>query len=198
MGVRTAENYSNSLINEDGSKDMTAYNDEYVRSVMEEVLFEHMGWDLRDNENKYGIDKVFHPHGRYGVELEHGGFNTDDYFTDRRYAFKSGLDYPTLNMPKRKLKFYFKDKMYYKEDFNDKNSPWLYTLNVPEKEKNIFCRTNVNCNHFIIVRPETVLNGKYILRDIYCENSRKVEPFCCFKQDDVEVYNVVDNKLIKK
>ena len=63
MGVRTAENYSNSLINEDGSKDMTAYNDEYVRSVMEEVLFEHMGWDLRDNENKYGIDKVFHPHG---------------------------------------------------------------------------------------------------------------------------------------
>ena len=196
--MRTSENYSNKLILQDGSKNIEAYNDSYVRSKMEQVLFEYMGWDLIDNKNQYGIDKVFYPHEKYGVELEHGGFDTDNYFEDKRYAFKSGLDFPTLNMQKRKLKFYLKDKMWYKEDWNNKNSPWLYTNNVIEKEKNIFCRTNVKCDHFIIVRPEMVLNEKYILRDIFCENSQKLESFCCFRKEDVEIYNIIDNKLVKK
>jgi hypothetical protein len=195
--ARTSENYHNNLINEDGSKNMDAYDDSYVRSIMEQVLLEHMGWDLRDCDNKYGIDKVFFPHAKFGVELEHGGFDTDDFFNHEGYSRKTDLPYPTLNMPERKLKFWLKDKLWYKEDWNDPKSQWLFTLNVSEKEKNIFCRTNVNCDHFLIVRPEKILNGDYVIKEIYCNNSKKFEKFLCFKQEDVEVYNIINGKLIK-
>jgi hypothetical protein len=46
--MRTSENYENMLVHEDGTKNMGAYNDTFVKEKLGEgpkgKLYEHFGW----------------------------------------------------------------------------------------------------------------------------------------------------------
>jgi hypothetical protein len=188
MSARTSEHYHNNLSNED------SYDDSYVRGESESIWLFAFGDELINNPDGYGIDKLFLKDPTRGVELEHGGWDNDDYWSDPKFSRKSGeLDYPTLNMPLRKLKFWEKDML----PKLLRSGDWVKRPNILNHRDTIFMRANQSLTQFILVRPDAILNKRYVIKDIYCSNSDKIEPFCCFKREDTETYNIVGGLIIK-
>jgi hypothetical protein len=194
--MRTSENYDNKLINEDGTKKLEAYNDTYVKEQMVIILKQILDWDLYINPDDYGVD-LLSKDGTFGVELEHGGWN-DDFWLDKYYPYKSKeLNYPHVNMPSRKKKWY---KEYYNvnlEPDRNKKPIWGKKHN-PTFENNVFIRTNKQLTQMIIIWPDTVFTNSFEDKMIYANNSGKVEPFMCFKRENVETRDLVNNDWVIK
>lgn len=193
--ARTAENYHNNLVNEDGSKNVIAYDDSYVKEQMIIILKKLFGWDLYINPDEFGVD-LLSVDGTFGVELEHGGWDYD-FWLDEYYPYKSKeLNYPHVNMPERKDKWY--KPTYWVNLEPDKNKkPIFKRKDNPTYKNNIYVRTNRQLTQMIIIRPETVFGEKYEKKMIYTHNSGKYEPFKCFQRSDVETIDLVNGNWIE-
>jgi hypothetical protein len=195
MEARTAENYHNNLVNEDGSKNEIAYDDSYVKEQMIIILKILFGWDLYINPDEMGVD-LLSVDGTFGVELEHGGWN-HKFWSDMYYSHKSKeLDYPHVNMPRRKKKWYEEYYSVNLEPDRNKKPDWIRKHN-PTFKNNIFIRTNKQLTQMIIIRPETVFEGKFEEKMIYAHNSGKYEPFRCFKREDVETLDLENGNWVE-
>jgi hypothetical protein len=203
MEMRTSENYNNSFYNEDGTRNTESYNDSFVREKMaggvHGILFEHFGWELTKGDFM-GIDCKFANDPTRGVELEQGGWDGPDFW-EHNYSklFLKDLGYRTVNFQARKIKYWMNDMLKCKV-FNDETKTKFHFETFPNlenKQDTIYCRTNVQLTNFIIIRPETVLNKKYEIRERFAWNSKKNEPWCCFKREDVESYKIINGILIK-
>jgi len=205
METRTSENYSNNFLNKDGTKNEQSYDDSFVRGKMaggvNGILYEHFGWELTDGDHM-AIDCKFINDPTRGVELEQGGWDGPDFW-EHNYSklFLKDLGYRTTNFQERKLKYWLNDTLNVHDDYIDnegkKRYKWKKILNLENKQDTIYCRTNVQLTNFIIIRPETVMNKKYEIRERFTYNSKKIEPWCCFKREDVESYKLINGILIK-
>jgi hypothetical protein len=195
--MRTSQNYSNNLINEDGTKNMEAYDDTYVKKQMGDgpkgKLYEHFGWELMEGDF-CGIDMKFVNDPDKGLELEHGGWNTDDFWTDPYCdLFFDELGYSSVNLPHRKFKYPTEDKLWRK----DKNGKWEQFPNLAKKEETLFVRTNKKLNNYIVIPASLILEGKFVIKERYVQNSGKIEKFMCFKREDVLSYKEIDGKIVQ-
>jgi hypothetical protein len=195
--MRTSQNYSNNLINEDGTKNMEAYDDTYVKKQMGDgpkgKLYEHFGWELMEGDF-CGIDMKFVNDPDKGLELEHGGWNTDDFWTDPYCdLFFDELGYSSVNLPYRKFKYPTEDKLWRK----DKNGKWEQFPNLAKKEETLFVRTNKKLNNYIVIPASLILEGKFVIKERYVQNSGKIEKFMCFKREDVLSYKEIDGKIVQ-
>jgi len=189
MSYRTSENYHNSLKHEE------SYDDTYIREQIESFYLKYFGKKLIDNPDGYGIDKLYEDDRTRGIELEHGGWDNDDFWNDEYYAHKCGyLDYPHVNVPYRKLKFWINELLPKKT----RDGYWVKRPNIKNFKDTIFIRCNQDLTQFIIIRPDAFLTKKYVITDIYCSNSDEIEKFMSFRREDVETYNIIDGVLIRK
>lgn len=195
--MRTSENYDNMLIHEDGTKKMEAYNDSFVKEKMgngpKGLLYQYFGWELMEGDH-CGIDMKFVNDPEKGVELEHGGWDTDDFWS-HEYCnlFFDQLGHSTVNAPYRKNKYLTEDFLWRK----DKNDKWEKFPNLAKKEETPIVRTNKSLNNIIIIPASAILEGKFVVKERFVKNSGKVEKFMCFKREDVLSYKIVDGKLIQ-
>ena len=86
---------------------------------------------------------------------------------------------------------------YYVDEKGKERYRWKKIPNLENKQDTIYCRTNVQLTNLIIIRPETVMNKKYEIRERFTYNSKKMEPWCCFRREDVESYKLINGILIK-
>lgn len=161
------------------------FDDRLIRNRMVEDLGPIIGRKLKSNDNEYLIDLVCEDDPTIGVELEHGRWD-GDFWVNKYYAFKSNLEFPTINIPQRKQKLW-KDHYYLRGGKKVDN---------PGFKEHRFVRTNMAINQIIMIEPEAILNGKFMLIDIFCKNSGKHEPFMCFKREDVKTYNKINDKFM--
>jgi hypothetical protein len=193
--ARTAENYHNNLVNEDGSKNVIAYDDSYVKNQMIIILKILFNWDLYINPDDMGVD-LLSVDGTFGVELEHGGWD-NNFWEDEHYSRKSKeLDYPHVNMPERKDKWY-KPTYWVNLEPDKTKKPIFKQKDNPTYKNNIYIRTNRQLTQMIIIRPKTVFEGKFEKKMIYAHNSGKYEPFRCFQRSDVETLDLVNGNWIE-
>ena len=195
--MRTSENFDNMLINEDGTKKWEAYNDSFVKEKMgngpKGKLYEYFGWELMEGDH-CGIDMKFVNDPEKGVELEHGGWDSEDFWTDPYCdLFFDELGESSVNLPYRKFKYPTEDFLWRK----DKNNKWEKFANLAKKEETIFCRTNQKLTNFILIPAKLILEGKFVVKERFVKNSGRVEKFMCFKREDVLSYKIVDGKLIQ-
>jgi hypothetical protein len=100
-------------------------------------------------------------------------------------------------MPSRKKKWY---KEYYNinlEPDRNKKPIWGKKHN-PTFKNNVFIRTNKQLTQMIIIWPDTVFSNSFEDKMIYANNSGKVEPFMCFKRENVETRDLVNNDWVIK
>jgi hypothetical protein len=117
----------------------------------------------------------------FGVELERGGWYGDLW--KNRYSLISGYEFRTINIPIRKLKYWY----------NITNDNIL-----PNKLENWFIRTNKNFTQVILIKPDTIKDyNKIIFTEIRPGNTNQIEKFMSFKMEHVETYNLKKNKWTK-
>jgi len=195
--MRTSENYENMLVHEDGTKNMGAYNDTFIKEKLGDgpkgKLYEHFGWALMEGDF-CGIDMKFVNDPEKGVELEHGGWNSEDFWKDPYCdLFLDELGYSTVNLSYRKFKYPTENFLWRK----DKNGKWEKFPNLAKKEETIFVRTNVKLTNYIIIPASLILEGKFVVKERFVKNSGRIEKFMCFKREDVESYKEIDGKIIQ-
>ena len=193
--ARTSENYHNNLVNEDGTKNVIAFDDSYVKEQMIIILKNLFNWYLYINPDEMGVD-LLSVDGTFGVELEHGGWD-DNFWGNEYYSRKSKeLDYPHVNMPERKDKWY-KPNYWVNLETDKSKKPIFKLKDNPTYKNNIYVRTNRQLTQMIIIRPETVFAGKFEKKMIYTNNSGKYEPFRCFQRHDVETIDLVNGNWVE-
>lgn len=158
----------------------TDFNDTAVREFVIKFFKEHFNISLISNPVEKKIDLLFE-NNIDGVEVEHGKWK-GDFWENNSYSMLSGLGFKTLNVPIRKEKY------------------WLDIVKGKVNEsatKNIFVRTNKDFTQVIIIRPETFRSPEKVYRSKFKpNNSKEIEDWLSFKKDDVETYNLIENKWV--
>jgi hypothetical protein len=158
-----------------------SYDDTEVREFSKKFLKEVFNFSLIDHPNNKAIDLIMENNYTFGVELERGGWYGDLW--KNRYSLISGYEFRTINIPIRKLKYWY----------NITNDNIL-----PNKLENWFIRTNKNFTQVILIKPDTIKDSnKIIFTEIRPRNSNQIEKFMSFKMEHVETYNLKKNKWTK-
>ena len=114
----------------------------------------------------------------FGVELERGGWIGD--FWENEYSLISGYDFRTVNIPIRKVKYWY-----------DKVGDTI----TPNKNKHWFIRTNRDFTQVILIKPTTIKNkDKILFTEFKPNNSEEIEKWMSFKKEHVQTYNLKKNK----
>lgn len=165
----------------------TNFDDTPVREFGIEFFQKVYNIKLISNQEKYGIDLLYGDEFNNiirelgGVELEHGKWS-GNYWESETYSTLSNLGFKTLNVPIRKEKYWLNEV---------KGQPNPYAT------KNIFFRSNKDFTQVIIIRPETFRDPNKVYKTKFQpNNSKELEEWLCFKEEDVETYNLVDGKWI--
>jgi len=158
-----------------------SYDDTEVREFSKKFLKEVFNFSLIDHPNNKAIDLIMENNNAFGVELERGGWYGDLW--KNRYSLISGYEFRTINIPIRKLKYWY----------NITNDNIL-----PNKLENWFIRTNKNFTQVILIKPDTIKDSnKIIFTEIRPGNTNQIEKFMSFKMEHVETYNLKKNKWTK-
>ncbi len=156
------------------------YDDSEVREFGIRFLKEKFNLTYKSNEKIKAIDLISPTDKNIGAELERGGW-LGDFWVDNRYCKISRLPHSTINIPFRKINHWYQK--------NDLSSPNL--------KSNIFLRTNNDFSQVIIIRPETIKDkNKIKFASFIPNNSHTTEYWMCFKREDVETYNLINNEYI--
>lgn len=158
----------------------TDFDDTVVREFVIKFFKDFFNINLISNPVERKIDLLFE-NNIDGVEVEHGKWK-GDFWGNKTYSMLSGLGFKTLNVPIRKEKY------------------WMDIVKGKVNEsatKNIFVRTNKDFTQVIVIRPETFRNPEKIYRSKFQpNNSREIEDWLSFKKEDVETYNLVEDKWV--
>lgn len=168
-----------------------SFKDQLVRDAVIKIVKKAFGWDVVNNKNGYGIDLVFVNNLLVGIEVERAG-NKGDYWKVVG-TNKGKFPFETLNMPQRKEK-YFKLRS---NCVSKKGYPYVH--NEPGYEENIFIRTNTDFTQFCLVRSKTIRDPKKCFREFwetYTVTTGEIEEWLCFKREDVETYNLINDEWI--
>lgn len=156
------------------------YEDKLVRAFGLKFM-KYFGCDFIEHPNDKKIDLISVNSEYFGVELELGGWY-GNYWENDYYPFKSNLEFPTVNMQLRKIKYWF-------EKINN--------ALVPNNEINFYIRTNRQLTQAIVIGPKVIKNKENI---IFCRfkagNSPKAEDWMCFRREDVLTYDLKDGNWI--
>lgn len=133
--------------------------------------------------NKKMIDLVCVNDPNIGIEIEHSEKWIGNYWnkTNSGLYTVSKMGYPTVNLP------WWRKYQYWTESLN---SGW---------NKNIFIRWNCDYTCAIVVKPETILNRKKSIDArfrTYNITTGGLEDWKVFKREDVETYNLTENKYV--
>ena len=144
-----------------------------------------MGLKLKENPKQRKIDLLSVKDSELGVEVENGHWKGDLWETPS-YCNLSGLDFPTINIPIRKEK-YWKEKIMWFGKIKE-NTSW---------KKNIFVRTNDDFSQILVIRPEVITDSEKLHRTTFqANNCDEPEDWMSFKKEDVETYNLINEKYI--
>jgi len=159
------------------------YDDTEVREAVKKIFLEIFNLNLKDHSNPYAIDLVYETHNTsYGVEVERGWWS-GNFWSNKKYPYLSGQGFKTINIPIRKKKYWYSDII----------------NNVPNNVRNCFVRTNRDFTQIILINSKTIKNlNKVIFTEFIPGNSEKLEEFMSFRMEDVDTYNLIKNKWIKK
>lgn len=159
-----------------------SYDDTEVREFSKKFLKEVFNLDLKDHPNSKAIDLIDENDNSFGVELEKGGWMGNLW--EHKYSFMSGQEFRTINIPYRKLKYWY-------TNFNNNLEP--------NTHNNWFIRTNKNFTQVILIKPNTIKDpNKIIFTNFKPNNSDEIEKFMSFKMEHVETYNLKKNKWTKQ
>jgi hypothetical protein len=137
------------------------------------------------NPNSKLIDLTGFTDYHFGVEVERGGWK-GNYWDIDSYCMISGLGFPTINIPRRKEKYWKKVYTFYNKEYVNK-----------EYDKNQFVRTNKDFTQFILITPDVINdNTKKIITKFTPKNSDELEEFMSFRKEDVKTYNLIDDKFV--
>ena len=154
------------------------YNDAPVREFGIKFIKEVFDLVFENHPNSKSIDLICSDDKTFGVELERGGWSGNFWVND--YSLISGLITRTINIPIRKLKY------------------WYTVSNctfAPNNNNHLFIRTNKDFTQVIIIRPETIKDkNKILFTEFKPNNSDEIEKWMSFKQSDVETYNLIEDK----
>jgi len=160
MGFKK-NNYDDSKVREFGIK--------FTKDVFN-LLFE-------SHPNCKAIDLINPDDYSHGVELERGGWTGN--FWDSDYSLISGLESRTINIPIRKLKYWY-------SNVNDERTPNDY--------QHLFIRTNKDFTQVILIRPNTIKDEtKILFTEFKPNNSNEIEKWMSFEEKNVETYNLIDD-----
>jgi hypothetical protein len=166
----------------------TNFNDKPIRDAVIEFFKSHFKIILNETppERKL-IDLTGSTMTDLGVEVEHGKWE-GNFWENDSYSLISKQEFRTINIPIRKEKYWMDEYKFYNKIVVNESS-----------KKNIFVRSNKDFTQFIIIKPETIRDEKKLIRTQFQpNNSNEVENWLSFREEDVETYNLVDNKFILK
>lgn len=169
------------------STEKTSYDDTETREKIIIFAKEVLGLNVKSNEKSKEIDLIGIDDPEFGIEVERGGW-FGDFWENKVYSTISNLGFPTVNLPQRKEKYwseYF--TRYRKEVYN------------PGHNKNLFIRTNKDYTQIIVIYPDVIKN-KFIRSQFIPGRitTGKVENWLSFREEDVDTYNLEENRYILK
>jgi hypothetical protein len=169
MYSRTVFNYDDHLVRNEVIK----FYKKNFKIVLEETNPTHKLIDLTGMTESY-----------FGVEVERGGW-TGNFWDNENYSMISGLGFPTINIPRRKEKYWQKKYMFYNKEYINESY-----------KRNQFVRSNRDFSQFIIVPPEVICDEKKkIITSFIPKNSNEVEEFMSFRREHVKTYNLITGKF---
>ena len=152
------------------------YDDSEVREFGVKFTKDVFNLLFESHPNCKAIDLINPDDYSYGVELEKGGWAGN--FWDSDYSLISGLELRTINIPIRKLKYWY-------TVINDKL--------IPNEHENLFIRTNKDFTQVILIRPHTIKDKTKIqFTEFKPKNSNEIEKWMSFEEKNVETYNLID------
>jgi hypothetical protein len=153
------------------------YDDSKVREFGIKFTKDAFNLLFESHPNCKAIDLIDPNDYSFGVELERGGWLGN--FWENDYSFVSGMAIRTINVPIRKLKYWYTT---------------VYNKRVPNNDKNIFIRTNKDFTQTILIRPETIKDEtKILFTEFKPKNSDEIEKWMSFEEKNVETYNLIDD-----
>jgi hypothetical protein len=168
-------------------KILADYEDKVVKGYAIDSSLDLLGYEIEinpDNDGK-GIDlRAKHNHN-IGVEVERGHW-VGDFWEDDYYSNLSALGFQTVNMPKRKEKYYLP----YYHVGKGKNK--ILVDNREKQDKVIFERWNWDGSQVILVFADVVRNPEKLQRSVFVPNNneeKKPEKWLSFKREDVVTMN---------
>ncbi len=156
-------------------------DDTLVRNEVIKFAKQVLGLNLISNSAYNKIDLLNKKEKNMGVEVEHGKWS-GDFWKNDAYSLISNLGFRTLNIPKRKHKYWLE---YYNDKFN------------PSHDKNLYVRTNKDFTQFLIVEPHVIKDPKKIYEcKFQPNNSDCIEEWLSLKKKDVRTYNLIKGQFI--
>ena len=122
------------------------YDDSKVREFGIKFTKDVFNLIFESHPNCKAIDLINPDDYSHGVELERGGWTGN--FWDSDYSLISGLESRTINIPIRKLKYWY-------SNVNDER--------IPNEYEHLFIRTNKDFTQVILIRPITIKDETKIL-----------------------------------
>ncbi len=161
------------------------YDDTAVRKKIIKFSKEYMGLKLKQNPKQRKIDLLGVKDPDLGVEVEHGHWK-GDFWETPTYCDLPDLGFSTINIPIRKEKYWQEYITWYGKLKH--NVSW---------KKNIFARTNDDFSQIIVIRPEVITDPDKLHRTRFQPNNNdEEEDWMSFKREDVETYNLINEKYI--
>ena len=158
------------------------YDDTEVREFAIEFIKEVLKLDFESHKNLRGIDLINKENESFGIELERGGWKGDLWVNP--YSLMTGLNERTINIPIRKMKYWY-DK---------KNGVYL-----SNKNKHLFVRTKRDFTQVIVIKPRTIKNkDKILFTEFKPNNSNEIESWMSFREQHVQTYNLKNKKWTLK
>ena len=158
-------------------------NDAPVRKFGIQFTKERFGYVFEEHPNRFAIDLINPNDEKNGCEMEAGSW-TGDLWDNDGYNNLSNVGEPTINIPIRKLKYWY-----------DKTDDGVK----PNKLNNLFIRTNRDFTQAIVIRPKTIRDKNKILwTEFKPSNSDEVEQWMSFRREHVETYNLKKGKWVQE
>jgi hypothetical protein len=175
-----------------------SFNDLPIKLYVIEVAPRLLGFEVEINpeSNGKGIDlRAKHDHA-IGIEVERGWW-IGDFWKDMYYSLMAkNLKFQTLNMPRRKERYYW-EFYYYKDDEGN----LIRVENKDKMNKVIFIRFNWDGSQANIVYADVVHNPEKLFRDrfsTYKTEDDEDEDWLCFKKEDVVTLNKqIDGNFVR-
>jgi hypothetical protein len=172
------------------------YDDKPVKGFMISGATDILGFEVEENPDSdgKGIDcRAKHDHS-IGIEIERGEW-IGNFWEDLYYSWLSKLEFQTVNMPKRKEKYYLPS---YTVGYGENKK----TIDNRDKmNKVIFVRWNWDGSQAIVVYPETVHDSTKLQRSKFPPKNneeKKEEKFLSFKKEDsVTMNKQIDGKFVR-
>lgn len=171
--------------NRDGSK--VTFDDRPVKEFLIKFFRETHNWELKMNEDKYGIDLLSVDGSCPNIECERSNCEGNFWESKSYSLFLSDgnpkIDFQTINIPYRKNHYWVGG-----DHYKDSGKFWYTEVN---HESNIFARTNYEFTQVILIKPDVIRDESkrhVSAKKPFNINKNELEYWIGFKKEDVETW----------